>query len=106
MPTFQPDEAPLWSGEMSYDDKYIGAFYITNRRLLFERKVGVIRKKDVLAAEIPLKDIRSAYVEKGPWDWTALVIATNDQRHRFLFRAGSPEGLAEQIRELTSSQVA
>jgi len=106
VPTYQSEEAPLWTGEMNYDEKFTGAFYLTNRRLLFEHKVGVIKKRDVLAAEIPLKDIRSASIEKGPWDWTVLVIATNDRRHRFLFRAESPEALAERIRELTASQKA
>ena len=106
MPTYQPDEAPVWSGEMTYEDKYTGTLYITNRRLFFEHRAGVIRKRDVLAAEIPLKDISSATVEKGPWDWTVLVIVARGQKHRFLFRVESPDVLVKRISELMAGQKA
>ena len=104
MPAYQPDETVVWSGEMNDENNHAGVFYITNRRLFFERKVGVIRKRDVLATEISLKDMTSTSIEKGPWDWTALVIVAKGRRHRFLFRAESPEVLARRIGELTASQ--
>lgn len=100
VPTYQPDETPVWSGEMNYNDEFTGTFYITNRRLLFERMVGTIRKRKALAVEVPLKDITSTSIEKGPWDWTVLVIDANKQRHRFLFRIESPDALMKRISEL------
>ena len=106
MPTFQPGEAPLWSGEMNYEEKYTGTLYITNRRLIFEHKAGVISRRDVLAAEIPLRDVTSASVEKGPWDWTVLVIVAGGQKYRFLFRVESPDVLIKRISELIAGQKA
>ena len=100
MPTYQPDEAPVWSGEMKYNDRFTGTLHITNRRLLFEHKVGTIRKRDALVAEIPLEDITNTTVEKGPWDWNVLAIVAGGQRHRFLFRAESPDVLIQRISDL------
>ena len=104
MPTYLPDEAPVWSGEMSYDDRYPGTLYVTNRRLLFEHRVGTVRKRNVLAADIPLGDITSTTIEKGPWDWTALILVANGRRHRFLFRLGSPEELVRRIGDAMAAQ--
>lgn len=104
MPTYQPNEAPVWSGEASYDDKHSGTLYITNRRVLFEHTVGVIRKKNALAAEIPLKDVASTSIEKGPWNWTVLVIDASNRRHRFLFRLESPDELIKRISELLAGR--
>jgi len=89
---------------MSYGGKFTGTLYITNSRLLFEHKTGVIRRRYALAAEIPLKSITSVSVEKGPWDWTALILVADGQKHRFLFRAGSPEILIKRISELMTSR--
>ena len=104
VPTYQPNESLVWSGETNYDDKYQGALYITNKRLLFESKVGAIRKRDAPGAEMPLKDITSASIETGPWDWSVLVIVAHGQKHRFLVRAASPDALIKRIGELIAGQ--
>jgi len=104
VPKYFPDEASAWSSETNYDDKYKGTLYITNKRLLFERWVGAIRKKAVLAAEIPLSEITSVSVEKGPWDWTVLIIDVSEHKHRFLFRTKSPDELIKRISELMTIQ--
>ena len=104
MPTYGPGEAPVWSGEANYDDKYSGTLYVTNRRLFFEHRVGVIRRRVIGAAEIPLKDITSTSIEKGPWNWIVLVVAASDQRHRFLFREEGPDVLIKRISELMADQ--
>ena len=104
MPAYQPDETPVWAGEMDYEDKYPGTLYVTNRRLFFEHKVGAIRRRELLSAEIPLKDISSTSVEKGPWNWTVLVVVASGQRHRFLFAADSPDVLVKRISELMAGQ--
>ena len=85
---------------MNYNDSFTGELYITNRRLLFERKVGTIRKRGALAAEIALKDITNATIEKGPWGWNVLVIVAGGKGHRFLFRAESPDMLIQRIGDL------
>jgi hypothetical protein len=104
MPTYLKDEAPVWSGVMNYNDTYSGTLYITNRRLLFERRVGVIRRRNILAAEIQLSDITSTSIEKGPWNWTALIIVAGGQKHRFLFSVDSPAMLVTRLSELLSGQ--
>lgn len=106
MPTYGPGEVPLWSREANYDNRYSGTLYLTNRRLFFERKVGIIRKKKTLPAETELKDVTSASIEKGPWNWNVLVIATRDQRHKFLLREENPDVLMRQINELIASHSA
>jgi hypothetical protein len=103
MPTYGPGESPVWSGEVNYDDHW-GTLYVTNRRLFFERRVGVTKRRGVLAAETPLKDITSMSVEKGPWNWVVLVIAAGNQSNRFLFRAESPEALIRRINGLIADQ--
>jgi len=104
MPKYQPDEAPAWSSEANYDDEYTGTLYITNKRLLFERKVGFIRKRGAIATEVPLRNVTGASIEKGPWDWTVLVIVAGGQKHRFLFRARSPDDLIKRLGELLPGQ--
>lgn len=104
MPTYEPGEAPVWSGDVNYDNKYSGTLYVTNRRLFFEHRIGIIRRRGILAAETPLKDITSVSVEKGPWNWNVLVIAAGDQRHKFLFREESPDALIERINKLIAGQ--
>lgn len=104
MPTYVPGEAPVCVGEANYDDKYTGRLYLTNRRLCFEHRKGLIRKRVSLDVEILLKDITSTAVEKGPWNWIVLVVAAGNQKHRFLFRDESPDVLAKRIGELMASQ--
>jgi hypothetical protein len=104
MPTYGHGESPVWSGEVNYDDKYSGTLCITNRRLLFAHRVGIVRRREILAAEIPLGDITSTSVEMGPWNWIVLVIAARDQRHRFLFREKSPDQLIKRINDLAADQ--
>ena len=104
MPAYGPGESPTWSGEANQDNKWRGTLYITNARLLFEHRTGVVRKKSVLTVEIPLADIAGMSVEIGPWNWIVLVIATKEQKHRFLIREVSPESLIRQIDELKANQ--
>jgi len=104
MSTHHPDEVPVWSGEMNYDEKYTGTLYLTKTRLFFERKVGIFSRKNNLVADIPLKVITSASIEKGPWDWTVLVIVAGGQKHRFLFRAKNPDELIKRVGELMEGQ--
>jgi hypothetical protein len=106
MPAYLPGEAPVWAEEANYNDKYAGTLYVTNRRLLFEHKVGVIRKRIGLDAEISLEEITSTSVEKGPWNWIVLVVAATNQRHRFLFKNKNPDVLAKRISELMAPQSA
>jgi hypothetical protein len=104
--TYLADEVPVWSGEVDYEEKYTGTLYITNRRILFEHKLGRIRKRDILGVEVPLRDITSTSIERGPWAWTVLIIAANGQKHRFLFSTTSPESLVRRISELMTGQKA
>ena len=104
MPTYQPDEVPVWAGETNYNDEYQGMLYLTKKRLFFERMIGAIRKRVVRVAEIRLTDMKSASVEKGPWDWTVLSVVAGGKEHRFLFRAKSPDELIKQLGELMASQ--
>lgn len=97
MPVHGPGEAVTWSGMMSYDDKYTGTLYITNKRLLFERETGKFRKKPYVEVETPLKDITNVSVEKGPWNWNVLVVAIRDKKHRFMFSGEHPEVLMDRI---------
>jgi|GEM_PF-4848889 len=85
---------------MSYDDKYPGTLYVTNRRLFFEYERGMLKKKGYATAETPLEDITKVSIEKGPWNWNVLVIAAKDRRHKFVFEGEHPEALMDKIREI------
>jgi len=104
MPTYAPDESPVVSGTVDYNEKYSGTLYITSRRLFFEQRSGRIRRRDVLTVEIPWNEMTSVSIEKGPWNWSLLVIAVRDRRHKFVFRVGSPETLMERIKEFATSK--
>lgn len=99
-----PGEAPVWVGEVNYDDRYSGTLYVTNMRLFFEHSEGLIRRRVSLDAEILLKDITNTSVEKGPWNWIVLVVAASGQKHRFLFRDKSPDVLVKRISQLMANQ--
>ena len=103
MPTYDPGETLAWSGVMSYDEKYSGTLYVTNRRLFFEYGRGILKKKGYVTAETPLEDITNVSLEKGPWDWNVLVIASKDGRHKFMFRGEHPEVLMGKISEIIAA---
>lgn len=103
-PRYEQGEAPVWSGDADYNEKYSGKLYITNRRLFFEYRAGIFRKRGAVAAETQLKDITSMSVERGPWNWNVLVVAARDQRHRFIFREGSPDVLMRRINGLMANK--
>jgi hypothetical protein len=100
MPTYAPGETLVWSGVMNYDEKYDGTLYLTNRRLFFEYQGGKLKKKGYVTAETPLKNITNASVERGPFDWNVLIIATKDRRHRFVFGGEHPEVLMGKLSEI------
>lgn len=104
MPVHLAGEEIAWSGVMSYDDRYPGKLYVTNRRLFFEQERGKFRKKAYITVETPLNDVTDVSVEKGPWNWNVLVIATKDKNHRFMFREEHPEVLMGRISEILTKR--
>jgi Bacterial PH domain len=104
MPSYAPGETLAWSGVMNYDEKYDGTLYVTNRRLFFEYQRGMLKKKENVTAETPLKDITKASLEKGPFDWNVLVIDAKGRRHKFMFSGGHPEVIMGKISEVLAGQ--
>ena len=103
MPTLGPGEVLVWSGMTDYNDGRSGTLYVTNRRLFLEYKKGILRKRDCVLAETPVDEIASVSIEDGPWNWKVLVVATSDERHRFMFRNERPDVLAGKISEVMAA---
>jgi hypothetical protein len=103
MSTYGPGESLVVSGEANYDNMHTGKLYITNSRLFFEYKTGLIRRRRIRVAETPLKDITNTFIERGPWDWNVLVIAAQSNRHKFLLRDKNPDRLMKRLAELIAS---
>jgi hypothetical protein len=103
MSTYGPGESLEISGEANYDNAHIGKLCITNRRLFFEYRTGLIRKRSIRVAETMLKDITGTFIERGPWDWNVLVIAAENHRHKFLLKDKNPDGLMKRLAELIAN---
>ena len=98
-------ETEVWTGAASYDDRYSGKLRVTSERLVFEHRSGRLFRRRTVSIQIPLVEISSISIERGPWNWDVLAVVSGDKTHRFLIREGDPDALMGKIKELMTRKV-
>jgi hypothetical protein len=98
-------ETPVWAGTASYGDRYSGKLQLTNKRLIFEYKKGKLVGRGTVSIDIPLGEISSISIERGPWNWNVLTVVTRVKTHRFIIKEGDPEAWMGKIDTLMSRKV-
>jgi hypothetical protein len=98
-------ETEVWTGAASYDDRYSGKLRVTSKRLVFEYRNGRLFRRGTVSIQIPLVEISSISIERGPWNWNVLAVVSGDKTHRFIIREGDPEAWMGKIDELMNRRV-
>ena len=95
-------ETLVWTGTASYDDRYSGQLKVTNKRLVFEFRKGRLIAKGIASVQIPLMEISSVSIERGPWNWNVLTVVSRGKTHRFIIKESDPRAWMGKIEELVS----
>jgi hypothetical protein len=98
-------ETQVWRGSANYDDRYSGKLQVTSERLVFEYRSGRLFRRGTASIQIPLAEISSISIERGPWNWNVLIVVSGDRTHRFIIREGDPEAWVGKIHELMNRKV-
>ena len=98
-------ETQVWTGTASYDDTHPGKLQLTNKRLVFEYRSGGLFRRGTVSIQMPLAEISSISIERGPWNWNVIAVVSGDKTHRFIIKEGDPEAWMRKIHELMDRKV-
>jgi len=90
----------VWTGTASYDDRYSGKLQVTNKRIVFEYRKGRLITRGITSVQMPLIEISSIAIERGPWNWNILTVVLRGNAHRFIIKEADPQVWMGKIEEL------